>query len=52
METADHEVLRTAVDWLTAGEPVYLATVAKTFGSSPRPPGSLAVLRADGCFAG
>ncbi|BAV33722.1 lipoprotein [Sulfuricaulis limicola] len=52
METADHEVLRTAVDWLTAGEPVYLATVAKTFGSSPRPPGSLAVLRADGRFAG
>ncbi len=52
METADHEVLRIAVDWLTAGEPVYLATVARTFGSSPRPPGSLAVLRADGRFAG
>src|SRR5512134_1452135 len=52
METADHEVLRTAVDWLKAGEPVYLATVARTFGSSPRPPGSLAVLRADGRFAG
>jgi xanthine dehydrogenase accessory factor len=52
METADHEVLRTAVDWLTRGEPVYLATVARTFGSSPRPPGSLAVLRADGRFAG
>ena len=47
METADREVLRTAVDWLTAGETVYLATVAKTFGSSPRPPGSLAALRAD-----
>lgn len=52
METADHEVLRTAVEWLAAGEPVYLATVAKTFGSSPRPAGSLAVLRADGRFAG
>jgi xanthine dehydrogenase accessory factor len=52
METADHEVLRTAVDWLAEGEPVYLATVAKTFGSSPRPAGSLAVLRADGRFAG
>ena len=52
METADHEVLRTAVDWLKAGEPVYLATVAKTFGSSPRPPGSLAALRADGRFVG
>lgn len=52
METADREVLRIAVEWLMAGEPVYLATVAKTFGSSPRPPGSLAVLRADGHFAG
>jgi xanthine dehydrogenase accessory factor len=52
METADREVLRTAVDWLTAGETVYLATVAKTFGSSPRPPGSLAALRADGRFVG
>ncbi len=52
METADHEVLRTAVEWLATGEPVYLATVAKTFGSSPRPAGSLAVLCADGRFAG
>lgn len=52
METADHEVLRTAIEWLTAGEPVYLATVARTFGSSPRPPGSLAVLAASGRFAG
>ena len=52
METADREVLRTAVDWLTAGETVYLATVAKTFGSSPRPPGSLAALRTDGRFVG
>ncbi|MDH3311225.1 MAG: XdhC family protein [Gammaproteobacteria bacterium] len=52
METADHEVLRTAIDWLTAGETVYLATVAKTFGSSPRPPGSLAALVASGRFVG
>ncbi len=52
METADREVLRTAVEWLTAGETVYLATVAKTFGSSPRPPGSLAALRPDGRFVG
>ena len=52
METADREVLRTAVEWLAAGETVYLATVAKTFGSSPRPPGSLVALRADGRFVG
>jgi xanthine dehydrogenase accessory factor len=52
METADHEVLRTACEWLEAGEIVYLVTVAKTFGSSPRPPGSLLALRADGRFVG
>jgi len=52
METADHEVLRTACEWLAAGETVYLVTVAKTFGSAPRPPGSLLALRADGRFVG
>jgi xanthine dehydrogenase accessory factor len=52
METADHEVVRTACEWLEAGHAVYLVTVAKTFGSSPRPPGSLLALRADGRFAG
>lgn len=52
METADHEVLRVACDWLDAGETVYLVTVAKTFGSSPRPPGSLLALAASGRFAG
>ncbi|MHB8622625.1 MAG: XdhC family protein [Sulfuricaulis sp.] len=52
METADHEVLRTVIGWLAEGESVYLATVAKTFGSSPRLPGSLAALRTDGRFVG
>jgi xanthine dehydrogenase accessory factor len=51
METADHEVLRAACEWIEAGETVYLVTVAKTFGSSPRPPGSLLALRADSRFA-
>jgi xanthine dehydrogenase accessory factor len=45
-------VLRIACDWLDAGETVYLVTVAKTFGSSPRPPGSLLALAASGRFAG
>ncbi len=52
METADHEVLRTACEWLEAGETVYLVTVARTFGSSPRPPGALAALTAGGRLAG
>ncbi len=52
MESADHEVLRHAAEWLDTGETVYLVTVARTFGSSPRPPGSMLALRADGTFAG
>jgi xanthine dehydrogenase accessory factor len=52
VETADHEVLRTAAEWLEAGADVYLATVARTFGSSPRPPGSIAALSGDGHMVG
>ena len=53
MNSADHEVLTAAADWLEAGHGVYLVTVARTWGSSPRPPGSLLAVRAaDGRFAG
>jgi len=53
MRGADREVLETAMTWLTAGQAVYLVTVARTWGSSPRPPGSLLVVRADsGLFVG
>ncbi|HJW82535.1 MAG TPA: XdhC family protein [Acidiferrobacterales bacterium] len=47
MDSADREVLTTAADWLDAGHGVYLVTVARTWGSSPRPPGSLLAVRAD-----
>ena len=47
MRSADREVLETAADWLDAGHTVYLVTVARTWGSSPRPPGSLLAVRAD-----
>ena len=53
MESADQEVLTAAADWLDAGHSVYLATVAHTWGSSPRPPGALLAVRADDArFAG
>lgn len=52
METADQEVLRSACEWLEAGEAIYLVTVAHTFGSSPRPPGSLAAVTPTGRLAG
>jgi len=47
MQSADQEVLETAAGWLDAGHVVYLVTVARTWGSSPRPPGSLLAVRAD-----
>ena len=52
MESIDLLVLRTARDWLTAGDRVLLATVARTWGSSPRPVGSMMALRSDGRVVG
>lgn len=52
METIDLLVLRTARDWLAAGHRVLLATVARTWGSSPRPVGSMMALRNDGRVVG
>ena len=48
----DREVLETAVYWLGEGRRVTLVTVAKTWGSSPRPVGSLMLLCADGTSFG
>ncbi|WP_313294932.1 XdhC family protein [Pseudomonas sp.] len=52
MESIDLLVLRTARDWLRAGDDVLLATVARTWGSSPRPVGSMMALRGDGRVIG
>lgn len=41
MQAVDKEVLSQILDWLQAGEPCWLATVVQTWGSSPRPVGSL-----------
>ena len=48
MESVDVRVLRAARDWHVAGHRLMLATVVKTWGSSPRPVGSMMVLREDG----
>lgn len=48
MEDLDTLVLRTAVNWQSAGVPVVLVTVARTWGSSPRPPGSLMAINGRG----
>jgi Xanthine and CO dehydrogenases maturation factor, XdhC/CoxF family len=52
MESIDLLVLRTACSWLAAGERVLLVTVARTWGSSPRPVGSMMALRNDGRVVG
>ena len=52
MESADREALSAATDWLKAGWGVYLVTVARTWGSSPRPAGSLLAVGNDGRFVG
>lgn len=52
MNSMDVEVIRTAMDWMNRGHRVVLGTVVRTWGSSPRPPGSLMVIRDDGQVAG
>ena len=48
----DQEILQTANEWLQQGHEVLLVTVLKTWGSSPRPPGSLMIMRHDGIVTG
>lgn len=49
---SDNEVMHMALEWLEQGHDLILVTVLKTWGSSPRPPGSLMVMRKDGVHAG
>jgi xanthine/CO dehydrogenase XdhC/CoxF family maturation factor len=46
------DVLATAAGWRAAGEPVAIATVVETWGSSPRPAGSRLAVSASGKLAG
>ena len=48
MEDLDTQVLRGALAWHAAGLPVLLVTVTRTWGSSPRPPGSLMAINGRG----
>mgnify|MGYP001085340257 CR=1 FL=1 len=48
----DQDVLQMAYAWLQQGHEVALVTVLKTWGSSPRPPGSLLIMRRDGMMRG
>ena len=50
--SSDREILETAIAWLEQGMRPVLVTVAKTWGSSPRPAGSLMLMREDGVCSG
>ena len=52
MENLDVMVLRTLRDWRHAGKRALLATVVRTWGSSPRPVGSIMALCEDGAVVG
>jgi len=52
VESMDLEVLNTTRRWLAEGKQVWLATVVRTWGSSPRPPGALLAIRGDGLVTG
>ncbi len=51
-DRSETEVLLEARNWKTEGHRVALATVVKTWGSSPRPAGSHLAVRDDGFFLG
>lgn len=52
MENLDVMVLRALRDWRSAGKRALLATVVRTWGSSPRPVGSIMALAEDGAVVG
>jgi xanthine dehydrogenase accessory factor len=52
MQSTDITVLTQVHQWLTEGYSVWLTTVLKTYGSSPRQPGAMCAIREDGALVG
>lgn len=52
MDTLDTQVLDAVRRWAADGQRFALVTVARTWGSAPRPPGAWMALRADGFVQG
>ena len=52
MDNVDLNVLRQVAAWLEAGHKAVLGTVTRTWGSAPRPVGSVVAVRGDGVIAG
>jgi len=52
LDSVDLSVLNSLQAWQAEQTVCWLATVVQTFGSSPRPPGAMLALRADGVLVG
>ncbi|MGA0805907.1 MAG: XdhC family protein [Pseudohongiellaceae bacterium] len=52
MNSLDQQVVRQLSAWLAAGKHCWLCTITETFGSSPRPAGSLLACNEDGLYCG
>jgi xanthine dehydrogenase accessory factor len=52
MQSLDIQVLEDALGWCRQGRKVDLVTVVQTWGSAPRPVGSIAAIREDGLVTG
>ena len=52
MDNVDLQVLRQVSQWCADGHRVVLGTITRTWGSAPRPPGSVVAIRDDGRVTG
>jgi len=52
MNSLDQQVVRQLSQWLQTGKQCWLCTIIETFGSSPRPAGSLLACSEDGLYCG
>jgi xanthine dehydrogenase accessory factor len=52
MNSLDQQVVEQLATWLEAGKHCWLCTIIETFGSSPRPVGSLLACNQDGLYVG
>jgi xanthine dehydrogenase accessory factor len=52
MDNVDLQVLKQVASWSAAGRKVVLATTTRTWGSAPRPPGSVVAIGDDGRVVG
>ncbi len=52
INSSNFDPITIAAKWLNSGREIALATVLQTWGSAPRPPGSVLLIDSDGNFEG